>query len=116
MDKRTLTALKTSIAHWQEISVATRKTMPRIGGNTCALCIEFNHRKSDEDCLGCPVREKTNYPYCQNSPYEKVEELFSNFGAQTLIDDNTHISTFRRAAKRELDFLISLLPEDEKGE
>jgi hypothetical protein len=96
MNAETLAALRGSIAKWQAIVDGTGEDN---GAENCPLCQMF--RTDKNLCTGCPVAEKTGRPFCWGSPYRDFVESESDKDA--LI-----------AAKAELAFLQSLLPEAEK--
>jgi hypothetical protein len=93
MDKRTLTALKGSIAKWEAIVDAMGEDDAAIN---CPLCSLFNTARTKNPCVGCPVRARTGLWGCENTPYIQYEDEPTTENAQA-----------------ELDFLKSLLPADE---
>lgn len=94
MDAKTLKALRGSIAKWQAIVNGTGEDM---GINNCPLCKLF-HR---DGCIGCPVMNKTGYPYCSKTPYDTFE----------ILDPDSPEK--KAASVVELEFLKSLLPSGE---
>ena len=88
MGAQALEALKESITYWEDI---VHKDAPIMGVAGCALCKEFYYDR----CNGCPVKEKTGFMGCVNTPYFKA--LYGG----------------SREKQKELDFLISLLPEED---
>jgi hypothetical protein len=105
MNPETLTALKVSIQHWEELSNATSLDDANIGPSSCALCGLFNtplKKRLGKTCIGCPVYERTGLEGCRNSPYENINRSF-------LGED---FPNFLIHAKKELVFLKSLLPTD----
>ena len=118
MDDKTKKALLGSIKKWEAIVAGTGEDD---GENNCPLCELFHphmglyegyDRRERAACGGCPVREKTKKPYCRGTPY--IE--WSNADAFTPL--NGYFSPEKRTeytklAQAELDFLRSLLPEDE---
>lgn len=105
MKAETLIALKASIEHWKRV-VTSPETEP-INSKSCALCQIFlvpSRHKEVTDCIGCPVFEKTGKQYCRGTPYQDVYE------ASKRGDDNE--KAYNEAAKEELEFLQSLLPDD----
>jgi hypothetical protein len=106
MDARTLEALKASIKHWEETTAATDVKSVKIGASECALCGLFNtpDMVAYEECVGCPVYRATERSYCEGTPFDTAYYLLEHGGDFDL---------FRAAAKAELDFLRSLLPEGE---
>lgn len=89
MDEKTREALEGSIEKWRGIVAGTEIDR---GATNCPLCIMFN----DEDavCDGCPVKERTGFDQCRNTPYD-------DYYGQTSV------------AQEELGFLISLRPVEE---
>ncbi len=67
-------ALKLSIHKWDTIRDYL-KIGYRVHGSTdsstCALCMMFNNGNADAvtNCAGCPVKAKTGYSYCRDSPF-----------------------------------------------
>lgn len=121
MDENTLKALKASIQHWRENRAARTSGAASVSANACALCALFN----DDDCkgcVGCPVLARTGRPRCDRTPYHAAFAAWSRWWRLYLRDERFPPSiastlaartVFRRAATRELNFLISLLPEGE---
>ena len=81
--------LKVSIEKWKDIVAGTGKDLGRWN---CALCNRFYA----DDCLFCPVRQRTDKPCCHGTPYE-------DWGQRKSMLYHSLI-----AAYRELDFLKSL--------
>jgi len=104
MDSETLKALQGAIKKWQRIVAGTGEDR---GVVNCPLCQMFvvphvdlnGHPIDDLVCVGCPVMKKTGKRYCEGSPYPEYR----------LVDKNTE------NAQKELDFLRSLLPNDQKA-
>jgi hypothetical protein len=96
MNGKTLKALRGSIEKWEKIVAGTGE---ELGASNCPLCHEFlDHRDRDEQaCRGCPVREASGSPGCENTPYETYTGATDD--AERLV-----------AAKGELEFLRGLLP------
>lgn len=105
MDERTLTALQGSIKKWEEIAAGTGEDH---GCSNCPLCKEFTLRSSEGSCAGCPVNE-AGYPDCERTPYSE----FWRMGIQQASPRSRTANTpeLVEIAKREVDFLKSLLPE-----
>ena len=104
MDEATLEALRGSIAKWEGIVAGT---MVDKGMDNCPLCALFNpliegsrNYSGPETCSGCPVMERTMLRFCAGTPYEPFDNCD--------VEEGTH--EYIGAAKRELDFLKSLLP------
>ena len=96
MDGVTLIALKESIEKWEK-RAAGAHNLP-LGTAACPLCRLFHadYQTDTASCEGCPVFEKTRGPFCIATPYLDY--------ADNPTDAN---------AKRELEFLKSLLPAEE---
>jgi hypothetical protein len=80
-----------------------------IGRKTCPLCLRFNFVEkssdSDENCIGCPVYNRTQEKYCNGTPFEevfKLKEGLLNFPKPKSISE---------ALTAEADFLESLIPK-----
>jgi len=99
MKKETLEALKGSIEKWEEIVAGTGTDQ---GISNCPLCKLFVHQ--DDACFGCPVRERTNKPSCEDTPYVIWCKVHPSFEAKT---------PYQKAiAQAEVEFLKSLLPKE----
>lgn len=101
MDEKTLKALKASIKHLEENTNVKTLEEASLGIEDHPLCSEFYNKKGS--CNGCPVFI-ARYWGCGKSPYDEVYESF--------IDKD--LNAFHAAAKKELAFLKSLLPDDQK--
>lgn len=103
MKQETLAALKDSIAHWERM-VANPAGPDRPSAKQCALCGLFNPsgQPAKNNCLGCPVYEKTGQKYCEGTPYDDAA-----FARATLDWEE-----LRYHALEELTFLRSLLPHE----
>lgn len=99
MNAKTLKALKGSIAHWERLSSGTAKSGEDVTSKSCPLCKLFLRENS---CEGCPVAKATKKWYCVGSPWERVRAV--ELGRGLRCDE------FKEAAKKELQFLKSLLP------
>jgi len=121
MNKPTAEALEESIDHWAEVVKSIRDNLEKeydyhdyhasikgasvvqIGRTKCALCEKFNHLPGEEglkDCRRCPVKKKTGYEFCNETPYHR----FSN----QLISKKTFDKKHVKLAQAELRFLKSL--------
>lgn len=94
MKVETLEALKGSIVAWED---RAKDNYLRASYENCPLCHLFNRTSSatDDDCLGCPVYERTELQYCEGTPCEQYFDNENSVGV----------------AKREVEFLKSLLPQ-----
>jgi hypothetical protein len=114
-DERTITALKGSIEKWQAIVNGTGHDD---GVVNCPLCQAFKYK-----CVGCPVFNKTGSRYCSGTPYNdwsdydpSEEELLELTPEQREAKslDKVFNAESKRLAQAELDFLKSLLPQEEE--
>jgi len=101
MNNKTLEALRGSIAKWEGIIAGT---VEDLGDTNCPLCQMFNNDDSEWPCRGCPVKKITGATYCKGSPYVSFAKV-KHHGSKN--------DEYREAAQAELDFLKSLLPQDE---
>jgi hypothetical protein len=101
MKDETLTALKASIAHWQNNVDDPENSS--INAKDCALCMRFIDgctKKSSTGIEQCPVAIKSRCNGCCNTPYEYIERNKSDLSTEDFVTE----------AQKELDFLKSLLP------
>lgn len=98
---KALKALKASIAKWEKNARVRNLDNAKIGAKECPLCRLF----ADDGCLGCPVRQATGMKRCWGTPWEDAcdAKLYSK-----------DVAAFRAAAREEVAFLRSLLPEGEE--
>jgi hypothetical protein len=125
MKSETLIALVKSIQHWQKNMRQESPHSVETGAAYCALCEIFNLSYiggDDDDELGpcvelgepCPVKVATGRGFCEGSPYEEAYYAWQKWSKSNFWIDRWR---FHDAARRELEFLQSLLPnEDEKHE
>jgi len=121
MEAKVLTALKGSIKHWEENTNNDEFDADACSAFACPLCYMFNPHVTQPhlsfvemqmiDCVGCPIMEKTGYKYCRDTPYFEAQMAHENWADE---DSNMTKDAFRAAAQKELDFLVSLLPEGER--
>lgn len=100
-------ALLLSIEKWQTIcdyyENGGKKVVYDGGVNTCSLCaIYLLPSKDGEDCVGCPVYNKTGEPYCRQTPYAYY------YGTTAGTKD---VALAHKYAKAELKFLQDLFKE-----
>lgn len=98
MTPETLKALKGSIKKWKEIIDGTVEDN---GPDNCPLCKKFY----ENNCKGCPVKNKTGHSLCNGTPYDLWNELSFE---DTQKGDLSKAAMV--AAGAELMFLESLLP------
>ena len=95
-------ALLASIEHWKE-NLAAGVFEAKIRGADCPLCNATRDEFGNVVCEKCPVMQWTGEESCEDSPWYDVDSAFSRGNA----------SDFAIAAKRQIAFLESLLPENE---
>ena len=111
MDKKTLKALKGSIKKWERIVNSTRGI--DYGTENCPLCKIFTF------CEGCPVKEKTKFASCKLTPFVEWADHFEE-KHQSIFYSSEYNHRIKgcdeclELAKKELEFLINLLPINEK--
>ena len=101
MDPKTETALRQSVEKWRKNSRVRKLGNAKVGAEHCPLCLLFNDYVNPdvgEGCNCCPVKGRTGHAGCVGTPYEDAEGACDE-------------ESFRAAAKEELAFLESLLPE-----
>lgn len=109
MDKKTLKALKDSIAKWERNTQAITPYGASISADDCPLCdLFFRDRGGPYSCRGCPVAECTGRAICNGTPYEDAVRARR---AWTYMKDEQSREVFVKAAQEEVDFLKSLLPK-----
>jgi hypothetical protein len=103
MNNKTLEALQASIEKWEQNAEVENLSQALMGAGNCPLCVLFNNhdRAYNSFCKGCPVFESTGYKYCEGTPYMAAQDA----------DESYDVSAFRAAARKEVKFLKSLLPE-----
>lgn len=113
MDAATLEALEKSIAHWVENIEARTFPEAKIFADHCALCKKFSHGNhyGDPQCFGCPVYERTERHNCEHRTWMDCWQTYIHWRS----NDNSieARNSFRTAAQRMHDFLVSLRPQQE---
>lgn len=102
MSKAALEALYGSVTKWEEILAGTRENR---GSEDCPLCLLFYRNY----CEGCPVMARTGKTHCTGTPFVPYANYISAVEAGFR---EAKESERQLLAKRELDFLKSLLPTD----
>ncbi len=103
MNKHAEKALRESIKHWEE-DVLKKGVLPNT--DNCPLCNLHRH------CCGCPVYKKTRTGGCMGTPYVDYDKHMEDCAEAEYIAECTR----RELAQKEIAFLKSLLPENQKGE
>lgn len=114
MSKRALRGLRASIKHWEKQAEVEATHEVAIGQGHCALCKLYHPTEKNMfaiytghnlSCGVCPVRRKTEKNFCEGSPFNAAYKAFlrweNGVGRQ---------ADWRKAARREVTFLKSLLP------
>ena len=101
MDSNTLQALQESIIKWEKNYA--NPLQAKIGSKDCPLCQMFNAPGEYYECKGCPINDVTNNGCC-NTPYEEFYYEFTYSPTE---------SKLKILARKELEFLKSLLPKEE---
>jgi len=113
MDAKTREALRKSIEKWEAIARGEREDG---GAEDCALCGLFEvDFEIPSLCSGCPVAERTGKGGCAGTPYEEWAAHHYEKHRRTAytLPRKPLCEECRRIAQREVDFLRSLLPEEE---
>lgn len=110
MNNLTLRALKGSIEKWEMIRDGD---LEDDGRDNCPLCHVFYYHGIDllTACIGCPVFASTNTKYCQKTPYMDYRNEYS--ARRPELSNAEWTRRRRELAQVEVDFLVSLLPEDD---
>lgn len=101
MDLETKKALCGSIDKWVEIVEGYGSDL---GSYNCPLCKKFIRNR----CNGCPVMAKTGIRSCNETPYVDWCAYMHSVECDNTVFDQTS----KNLAIAELEFLISLYPED----
>lgn len=120
MDEETLIALKRSILLWRLKRDAPSPDNITLGSIGCPLCELILPREGELwDCKGCPVSAKTGVNSCGRTPYEHARNALSDWRdawSEGWPDHDKWPRQWQAAAKAEINFLESLLPEGEQVE
>ena len=99
-----IAALRESIRKWKWLAGYLEKNpdkpIPGTGAQTCALCAIF----ISDDCIDCPVRERTKRAFCDRTPYDRYCNARER-GNHPIAEKH---------AQKEVEFLESLLPKKPK--
>lgn len=113
MNKQTLQALEESIQKWEDI---INKGIVDFGHKDCALCRIFRKESTNNlmhytKCTGCPIKKKTGYNMCIETPYTDWDNYFIDFKHINYITRSVHCvkdKKSRELAQDELNFLNSI--------
>lgn len=118
MNKETLEALKGSIKKWEKIVKST--TAKDEGIYNCPLCKLFHTTMSrnylSESCMACPVYNKTNVFFCNETPYQEWSNHQYGEHYNRTEDNHRYVGCKEclKLSKEELKFLKSLLSKKVK--
>lgn len=101
MSANTAAALEECIRHWERNAAVTNLADVLIGLDYCALCEIFNNRLANLGCEGCPVKDRTGFRHCFDTPY--------SLAAKAWVHGN--LPRFKKAAQEMVDFLKGLREE-----
>ena len=118
MLKVTEKALRESIAHHERFASGAARKGENLDSGSCALCGRFADTGS-ESCVRptgekCPVYDATGLKNCKGTPYYKEDSREGKVDSALLYGPNRgkilNDRWFRYWAKKEAEFLKSLLP------
>lgn len=110
MNRTTLAALKKGIRKYEKLSFlnSPEKILHTdIKSTGCALCQLFVDNAGT--CMDCPVAIATGFPLCVNTPWTDILSIQNQMRSGCAERINAFL--WRKACKREAEFLKSLLPE-----
>lgn len=114
-------ALRASIQHWRENAAAQRPEDANLTAYACALCRIFNPPSGEnKSCFHpeygtCPVKAKTGSSFCYETPYYDADRALGHWIVASAGFKQATGDIFRHHAQRELEFLQSLLPADQRS-
>ena len=119
MDDVARIGLEESIQHWRRDNLAAREPiLTGIQAKDCPLCAIYLdrdvHKKFREDghyCGDCPIARHTGQPGCKGTPWMDARQALSIWSCDPNNPEKHDL--WREAARREIDFLTSLLPRGE---
>ncbi len=96
-------ALEKSIKHWEKnLEKVINKELLNLSSKNCALCLEY----LENNCEKCPIKHKTNMPFCYHTPYYDVlyfcQDILNN------VDFDSNWDNLEKAVVEEIQFLKSL--------
>lgn len=112
MTTETLEALQESIRHWHRLATGRQEYGEVPDPKDCALCGLFLYQSPR--CRGCPVSESVKDTGCSRTPFSAarwawIDATSCGDGPKALRE-----AAFRTAAREELNFLLGLLPAEER--
>jgi hypothetical protein len=125
MAKKARAALLASIEHWHQnldmlilnyLSGQPLSLDISTDASNCPLCACYNKASLDDEfCVACPICQHTEGRWCAGSPYAPanywLQQAYQNVSSRSVIKDY-EIGYERISA--ELEFLYSLLPENQQ--
>lgn len=110
LTKKAEKALKKSIAHWERLTAGEPRFGENHGSGCCELCEVY--QDGDEPCRRCPIRQKTGLEYCHGTPYDDFCDVYDSLWTEWKTEEEVYAEKeCRAAAKKQLEFLRSLLEE-----
>jgi hypothetical protein len=112
-----IAAINESVKHWERLLDPVQFPNEHTGGGQCALCglffsVRNNGRFTSNDCVGCPVAQKTGQKYCEGSPYRAAAEYIYCYPcdkhSSVCEREARGTEEFKKLALAELKFLKSL--------
>jgi hypothetical protein len=112
MTAQALTALQDSIQHWERLASGDRNKDEFPSSGNCALCTAFYyHGDLLTVCEGCPIRNFTGQTRCHDTPFDVAANLARDNKSFKMTNKKMNTKKFKDAAADEVEFLKSLLPE-----
>ena len=99
-------AIQLSIEKWEDI--VNGEGIDE-GGFNCALCKQYFFFCVADDASKCPIYELTGKVNCDGTPYEKWLNHQRKLHPEAIHIKRVECNTCKRLAKKELEFLRSLL-------
>jgi len=109
MTPEALSALYGSISKWRGI---VDGTIEDLGSDNCVLCQVFLDEPEMDICQGCPVRLHTGIVGCGGTPYGHYSLLADYLESEPEARSPDLVDRLQSFAIAELEFLVSLLPDD----
>lgn len=111
MSPEMLEALKKSIKKWEAIVAGTGIDKLARNCALCQLCKDGEVQCVSPEYEPCPVYNETGYINCQDSPWQE----WASYMSEMVGDDDWKVfdADSLKIAKAEVEFLKSLLPEEE---
>lgn len=113
MDDIAVNALKESIAHWERMRDNPVDCGEAPYADDCPLCRVFWQVPTiSASCCNCPVFSRTRKSGCVGTPYTRAEKVHR--GIHYRLDNPEYMQVWTDSANDEINFLKSLLPQEEQ--